>query len=401
MSPYLRQVKTASGATAVQVVAKDHGVRRIVEHLGSAHDEAELAALMRLGRQRLLAGQQVLDLGPALNDDADEVGGQAPGDGGAVRRPQIISRRSAWLIEALRSAYRRLGLGEAVGGDRAFEQMVAARLIEPTSKADTPRVLSEIGWPAPAHRNTLYASLGRCVERGYRQAISGALFEHVTNTSGLALCLYDVTTLYFEAEREDDLRRVGYSKERRVDPQIIVGLLVDRAGFPLQVGCWEGNKAETTTIIPVVEAFQAAHGIEDLIIVADAGMLSAANLKSLHEARLRFIVGARTTRAPGDLEAHFHWEGDAFTDGQVIDTITPKRGSGSERDKSRKAEPVWDPHTHPGSWRAIWSYSKKRAARDNQTLTTQANRARAIRRRREAPQGHTFCHRPSRRSGPR
>ena len=74
--------------------------------------------------------------------------------------------------------------------------------------------------------------------------------------------------LYFEAEREDDLRRVGYSKERRVDPQIIVGLLVDRAGFPLQVGCWEGNKAETTTIIPIVEAFQAAHGIEDLIIVA-------------------------------------------------------------------------------------------------------------------------------------
>ena len=264
MSPYLRQVKTASGATAVQVVAKDHGVRRIVEHLGSAHDEAELAALMRLGRQRLLAGQQVLDLGPALNDDADEVGGQAPGDGGAVRRPQIISRRSGWPIEAIRSAYRRLGLGEAVGGDRAFEQMVAARLIEPSSKADTPRVLSEIGWPAPAHRNTLYASLARAQERGYRESLSNALFEHVTNTSGLALCLYDVTTLYFEAEREDDLRRVGYSKERRVDPQVIVGLLVDRHGFPLRIGCWEGNKAETTTIIPVVEAFQAAHGIEEL-----------------------------------------------------------------------------------------------------------------------------------------
>ena len=85
---------------------------------------------------------------------------------------------------------------------------------------------------------------------------------------GLALCLYDVTTLYFEAEREDDLRKVGYSKERRVDPQIIVGLLVDRHGFPLQVGCWEGNKAETTTIIPIVEAFQAAHGIADLVVVA-------------------------------------------------------------------------------------------------------------------------------------
>ncbi len=145
-----------------------------------------------------------------------------------------------------------------------------------------------------------------------------------------------------------------------------------------------------------MEAFQAAHGIEELVVVADAGMLSAANLAALDEARLRFIVGARTTRAPGDLEAHFRWEGDAFTDGQVIDTITPKRGSRSERDKAVRAEPVWDPHTHPGSWRAIWAYSKKRAARDNQTLTAQANRARAIRRRREAPQGHAFCHHPRR-----
>ena len=80
-----------------------------------------------------------------------------------------------------------------------------------------------------------------------------------------------MTTLYFEAEREDDLP-------------------VDRAGFPLQVGCWQANKAETTTIIPIVEAFQAAHGIEDLIIVADAGMLSAANLTALDDARLRFIA---------------------------------------------------------------------------------------------------------------
>ena len=393
MSPYLRQVKTASGATAVQVVAKDHGVRRIVEHLGSAHDEAELAALMRLGRQRLLAGQQVLDLGPALNDDADEVGGQAPGDGGAVRRPQIISRRSAWLIEAIRSAYRRLGLGEAVGGDRAFEQMAAARLIEPTSKAQVPRVLGDLGLE-PVTVRTLFRSLGRCGQRGYRESISGALFEHVTSASGLALCLYDVTTLYFEAEKEDDLRRVGYSKERRVDPQVIVGLLVDRGGFPLRIGCWEGSKAETTTIIPIVEAFQQAHSIEELVIVADAGMLSAANLTALDEAKLRFIVGARTTRAPGDLEAHFRWSGDAFTDGQLIDTITPKRGSNTERDKSLRAEPVWDPVEYPGSWRAVWAYSKKRAARDTRTLTAQANRARAIRRRREVSQGHQVRHHP-------
>ena len=139
-----------------------------------------------------------------------------------------------------------------------------------------------------------------------------------------------------------------------------------------------------------MEAFQAAHGIEELVVVADAGMLSASNLSALDEARLRFIVGARQVRAPGDLEAHFHWEGDAFTDGQVIDTITPKRGSRSQRDVSRRHEPVWDPHTHPGSWRAIWVYSKKRAARDNQTLTAQANRAQAVIAGEKRPKGTRF-----------
>ena len=388
VSPFLCKVRTASGASAVQVVVKENGVRRIVEHLGSAHDEAELAALMHLGHQRLLAGQQVLDLGSAF-DGGGQAPGHEPGDGGAVRRPAIISRRSGWLIEAIKTVYTRLGLRNATGGDRAFEQMVLARLIEPTSKAQVPRVLGDLGLE-PVSTRTLFRSLARAQERGYRESLSGALFEHVTASGGLALCLYDVTTLYFEAEREDDLRKVGYSKERRVDPQIIVGLLVDRHGFPLQVGCWEGNKAETTTIIPIAEAFQAAHGIEDLIIVADAGMLSAANLTALDDARLRFIVGARTTRAPGDLEAHFHWHGDAFTDGQVIDTITPRRGSQSERDKSRKSEPVWDPHTHPGSWRAVWVYSKKRAARDNQTLTAQANRARAVIAGEKRPKGTRF-----------
>lgn len=79
----------------------------------------------------------------------------------------------------------------------------------------------------------------------------------------------------------------------------------------------------------------------------------------MDEAGVGFIVGSRTTRAPGDLEAHFRWEGDAFTDGQVIDTITPRRVSKSERHKSLKAEPVWAPVTHPaatqtGPARARW-----------------------------------------------
>jgi hypothetical protein len=115
-----------------------------------------------------------------------------------------------------------------------------------------------------------------------------------------------------------------------------------------------------------------------MVVVADAGMLSAANLTALHEANLRFIVGPRTTKAPIDLASHTRWHGDAFNNGQIIHTITPKNSHKIENDLTKKAEPVWDPGQHPGPWRAVWAYSANRAARDNKTLTIQENRAREI-----------------------
>ena len=274
--------------------------------------------------------------------------------------------------------YARLGFDTI--GDAAFAQLVLARIVEPTSKADSLRVLDELGVEHGSLR-TMFRSLARAQERGYRDVIASACFVHASASGDVSLCLYDVTTLYFEAEHEDELRKVGYSKERRVDPQIIVGLLVDRAGFPLEIGCWEGNKAETTTMIPIIRQFQDRHRIEGMVVVADAGMLSAGNLKDLDEAGLRFIVGSRVTKAPADLASHFRWHGDAFTDGQVIDTITPRVSTTAARganEVAKRAEPVWDPGAHQRSWRAVWAYSAKRAARDAKTLTLQENRAKAV-----------------------
>ncbi|UIR35110.1 IS1634 family transposase [Rhodococcus sp. DMF-1] len=185
--------------------------------------------------------------------------------------------------------------------------------------------------------------------------------------------------LVFRSGEEDELRKVGYSKERRVDPQIVVGLLVDRTGFPLEIGCFEGNHAETRTIVPIVRQFQARHNIEgvEMVIAADAGMLSATNLKDLDAAGLKFIVGSRVTKAPADLASHFHWNGDVFTDGQVIDTVTPRHAKSTVNDLTRRSEPVWEP-ADTTAWRAIWAYSTKRALRDNQTLNAQETRAREV-----------------------
>jgi transposase len=176
------------------------------------------------------------------------------------------------------------------------------------------------------------------------------------------------------------IRRRHNSKERRIDPQVVVGVLVDRSGFPLEIGCFEGNIAETTTIVPIITGFLARHGLAGtpMIVAADAGMLSASNLAALDAAGLSFIVGSRMTKAPGDLESHFHWHGDVFTDGQIIDTVTPRHGNSKVNDAALRDEPVWTPQDHPGAWRAIWSYSAKRARRDQKTLHAQEAGARAI-----------------------
>lgn len=258
-----------------------------------------------------------------------------------------------------------------------FRDLVIARVVEPTSLADTGRVLTDLG-RRPASYATMKRTLTRAAAGGYRDQLAALCFAHAATRGDISLVLYDLTTLYFEAEKEDELRKVGYSKERRVDPQVVVGLLVDRRGFPLEISCFAGNKAETHTLIPVIKAFQDRHNLADMVVVADAGMLSASNLRELQEASLRFIVGSRATKAPIDLASHFRWHGDAFSDGQIIDTLTPRTGHKHENDPMVRAEPVWDPTVHPGSWRAVWSYSAKRAARDGRTLTAQENRAREV-----------------------
>ncbi|MFC5317583.1 MULTISPECIES: IS1634 family transposase [Brachybacterium] len=356
---FLRKVTTASGATAVQIAERKNRRDVVLEHLGSARTEAELAALMSVGRDKIHAGQLALDLDFSQDPQS------------AV----VDSKHSRLLVETLRSAWSALGFD--VVEDEAFFQLGAARLIEPTSMSDSRRVLSDVG-VEPVHRNTFHAALRRCAEREYRDRIATRCFTHASTSGDISLVLYDVTTLYFEAPKEDELRKVGFSKERRVDPQIVVGLLVDREGFPLEIGCFEGNKAETLTIVPIIKQFQARHNPADMVVVADAGMLSMANLNALAEAELKFIVGSRPKKAPGDLANHFHWNGDAFSDGQLIDTITPRHGSTKTESKRRRREPVWDAQEHPGHWRAVWSYSRKRAVHDNYTLTQQENRARAV-----------------------
>jgi hypothetical protein len=379
---YVRKVRTASGAVAVQVARKDSGRVVILEHVGSAHTDAELGILLERARRIVDGLQEVLDLEVSrrvtkMAGVSDWRPAEEPPTPALAPPGRTAATSSRLLYDVIGTVYDWLGFD--VVDDAVFRELVIARIVEPTSKADSLRVLADLGAEARSYK-TIQRHLAKIGPGKYRDVIAGKCFAHATDRGGLSLLLYDVTTLYFEAESEDALRKVGYSKERRIDPQIVVGLLVDRTGFPLEIGCFEGNTAETTTIVPIITAFQNRHNLTDtpMVIAADAGMLSASNLKDLDAAGLGFIVGSRTVKAPIDLASHFHWNGDVFTDGQLIDTVTPRHGNTTVNDKSKRAEPVWNAEDHPGAWRAIWQYSAKRARRDQQTLNAQEARARAV-----------------------
>ena len=214
---------------------------------------------------------------------------------GADAALEIVSSCSQHLWEAL-SGLPGAGLRRAPDGDEVLRDLVAARIIEPTSKVDSLRVLSETGVESPAYR-TLKRRLPVIAKPEVRQALSTACAAHA-RLGPASLVLYDVTTLHFETDTGDGFREPGFSKERRLDPQITLGLLTDATGFPLNVAAFEGNKAETATMVPVINDFKTAHRLTDVTVVADAGMISEANQVALQAAGLSYILGARIPYLP-------------------------------------------------------------------------------------------------------
>jgi hypothetical protein len=328
---FIRKVRTASGATAVQIAHKEHGQITQIEHIGSAHSKAELETLLSLARQRLRGAQLSLFAEPVS--------------------PLKISLKqsvSSVLLQVLREQYRVLGFD--LLADEIFAYLCIARIVEPTSKLDSLRVLAELGITR-LDRNQLYRCLRQVISQNYRVSITNQCFAHAA-AKGISLILYDVTSLYFEVQEEDNYRKPGMSKERRLEPQILIGLLVDQSGFPLDLHSFEGNMAETNTILPVLEAFKKQHGLQDITVVADSSMLSSNNLDALTKAGYTYIVGSRLHKIPYDVAEYQKTQ--ELRDNQIITT-----------------------HLR-GNQRIIYQYREKRAQLDMRNIEKQIAKAEKI-----------------------
>lgn len=298
-----RVLKRANGTRQVQISWGKVAGKRRVEYVGSGRTDEEIELLLAQARERINAGQGVLDL------DVD-----------APRHPgeplEEVASQMVVLWDALTTAFGALGFEEAAS-DEVFRDLVLARIVEPTSKqAAVERVLPEIGVPHASYR-TVKRRLRLYAAEGFRDSLAAAC-ARAAKLGPASLVLFDVTNLWFETDKEDEFRIPGFSKERRVDPLIQIGLLADASGMPLMITAWEGNTAETKTMIPTLKAFMAAHQLHDVVVVADAGMISEANWKAIEAEGLSFVLGAKIPHLPYVVQ---RWRtdhpGEQYSDGQV------------------------------------------------------------------------------------
>ncbi len=283
LSMFYRKKKNQSGSTSVQIISKHRGKYRVVKTIGSSANEQRIQKLIYLAKQEIerLAGQPQLFLSQtdvvveqvfaSLNNaDIQTIG------------PEIIFGK----------IYNSIGF-DAVKQD-LFRHLVIARLAFPLSKLKTidylyryQGVLLDI--------DAIYRFLDKLNNQLKDQAERIA-FAHTLKVldGNISIVFYDMTTLYFEASDEDDLRKTGFSKDgKHQNPQIYLGLLVGLGGYAIGYDIFEGSIYEGHTLIPFIEKITAKFNLDKPIVVADAGLLSNDNIKALEERNYEYIIGAR------------------------------------------------------------------------------------------------------------
>lgn len=247
--------------------------------MGAQEIPIEIDCLVALGRDRIRRNQAQL----AMDFNASE-----------VRISQFLDSihriEPSGVEELVGKAFDQIGFNKLQ--DEMFRTLVIARVVRPTSKMGTVDYLRrELG--KVVEPDSIYRYLDR-LEDKLKYRVHDIAFKHTRSISGgrVGVVFYDVTTVYFEAERTDDFRIPGFSKDGKTqNPQIILGLLVDAQGTPLAYEIFKGNAFEGRTMIPVLEAFAKRFPLAKPIVVADAGLMSKSNIMELERLGYQLFSG--------------------------------------------------------------------------------------------------------------
>lgn len=300
----IRIVSTFPGKHAIQVVSKRYGKLIIHKHIGSFADE--------LGKQRLF--QQAQDF---IKSQTGQDGLFDLPLGFRLTDLAISENKPLFVYRLLGGVYDQLGFSQY--GDPLIRDLVIARIYSPTSKRETREILEDF-FNCKYSLKTIYRHLKKSLEKGLKDSFQKALIAFVKNDLGdtLRLVFYDVTTLYFDSQVKLGLKDFGFSKDHRSnDTQIVVGLVVNKEGFPLYFDVFNGKTFEGRTFITVVEKIRKLLDNPELVVIADAAMISKENVEKLVFKNIGFIVGARLANLPNNLRGEISQK-MGKNDGKII-----------------------------------------------------------------------------------
>jgi len=280
---FVRKKKNRSGSVSVQVIDKSKAYR-VVKTIGSSKDPERIRRMFELATLFIAHQSKQYSLFPQDQHDNAAVLD-------FVRNVQNSQVRTVGPELILGKIFDNIGF-DAIA-ERLFRDIVIARLVYPTSKAKTVDYLYRYQGKTISTQS-IYRFLDRLNDQYSLQAQQIAYEHSLSILKHITVVFYDMTSLYFENEDEDDLRKIGFSKDGKFqNPQIMLGLLVGINGYPIGYDIFEGNTFEGKTLLPVLRRIEQKYGFGKPVVVADAAMLSHENIQSLEQEQFPFIVGAR------------------------------------------------------------------------------------------------------------
>ena len=278
----IRKRKNSSGTYSIQIYKKEGNKSIHIKTIGSSSDPYEISRFYEEGLQYIEHCRQQLAL-PLKSEKTEEWFNTTAN---SIQKVLLLGPQ---LI--LSKIYDEVGFNRIP--EDLLKQLIISRIIHPGSKLQTARYLQAYrGEYIDVHQ--IYRYMDK-IHTMYKKDIERISYEHTKAIIGeITVVFYDVTTIYFEASKEDELRIAGFSKDgKHKHPQIILGLLVSYDGYPLAYNIYKGNTYEGDTLIPIIHSFEKRFGIEKLMVIADSGLLSKKNLRTLEEEEYEFIIGAR------------------------------------------------------------------------------------------------------------
>ncbi len=281
---FVRKKRNKSGSVSIQIIDKSDGQYKVVETIGSSEEKNQIEYLRKKALARIseILGQEELELISQADRQILSF----------LKDNETIRIRVIGPEEVLGKIFDRIGFNKIE--EELLRYLVITRLVYPGSKLKTIDYLERYNG-IKIDIDKVYRFLDK-LNKKYKTEVEQIAFNYTQKVlrGKVSIVFYDITTLYFESSSEDDIRKLGFSKDGKTqNPQILLGLLVGLNGYPIGYEIFQGNKFEGHTFIPVLEKYQKNLNLRKPIVVADAGILSNENTHRLKLKGYKYILGGR------------------------------------------------------------------------------------------------------------